>query len=198
MEQKTYVKIPIKRIGALIGPNGRDKRKIEIILGVNLTIQSESGDIEISLKPKQKDVSMIFTARNIIKAIGRGFSPMRAMILTNEDYDLHIIYLEEYVGISKKGQSRIKGRIIGKEGKGRVLLEELTECLISVYGGTVAIIGPIENIPITREAVLMLVNGAFHKTVWNHLYAYRRKMKKVSGELWYEAPRRKEKPKWLK
>jgi ribosomal RNA assembly protein len=193
VEQKTYVKIPRERIGALIGPKGRDKRNIEIILGVNLTIQSDSGDIEVSLTSKQKDVSMIFTARNIIKAIGRGFSPRRAMSLTNEDNDLHIIDLEEYVGISKKGQSRIKGRIIGKEGKGRALLEELTECIISVYGGTVTIIGPVENIPIAREAVIMLVNGAFHKTVWNHLYAYRRKMKKVRGELWYEAPRQKEK-----
>jgi ribosomal RNA assembly protein len=69
------------------------------------------------------------------------------------------------------------------------MLEELTDCMISVYGGTVSIIGPIEKILITREAVLMLINGAFHKTVWNYLYAYRRKIRKERGELWYKVSR---------
>jgi ribosomal RNA assembly protein len=91
VEKKTYVRIPKNRIGALIGPKGKDKRGIETTLGVNLNIDSESGDIEISLSPWQKDVSIIFTVQNIIKAIGRGFSPRRAMNLMNEDNDFHII-----------------------------------------------------------------------------------------------------------
>jgi rRNA processing protein Krr1/Pno1 len=45
-------------------------------------------------------------------------------------------------------------------------------------------------LPIAQEAVEMLMNGAFHKTVWNHLYAVRRKLKKDRGELWYEPARR--------
>jgi ribosomal RNA assembly protein len=190
--QKTYVKIPQERIGVLIGPKGKDKRRIENTLGVNLEIDSESGNVEVSIAPKQLDISMLFTAQNIITAIGRGFSPIRAMNLMNEDNDLNIIDLEEYVGPSKNAQSRVKGRIIGKQGKSRTLLEELTESYISIYGGTVAIIGPIENIPMTREAILMLIDGAFHKTVWNHLYSYRRKMKKERGELWFEAPPQRE------
>jgi ribosomal RNA assembly protein len=193
VEQKIYVKIPRERIGALIGSKGKDKIRIENILGVILTVDSETGNIEIILSPNQADISMLFTAQNMINAIGRGFSPTRAMSLLNEDNDLYILDLEDYVGTSKNAQSRIKGRIIGKEGKSRALLEELTDSYISVYGGTVAIIGPIENLQITKESILMLINGAFHKTVWNHLYAYRRKMKKERGELWYELPRRKEK-----
>ncbi|MDH5791484.1 MAG: RNA-processing protein, partial [Candidatus Bathyarchaeota archaeon] len=77
--------------------------------------------------------------------------------------------------------------IIGKNGRSRAILEELTETCISVYGDTVAIIGNVESIGVAREAVMKLVNGAFHKTVWNFLYAYRRKMKKDRGELWYES-----------
>ncbi len=192
MEQKTYIRIPRDRVGVLIGPHGRNKKRIEAAFQVTLTVDSETGNIEITPQPDQTDVSVIFTVRNISQAIGRGFSPKRAMTLLNEDQEFLILDLEEYVGTNKNALNRIKGRIIGRGGKSRALLEELTECLISVYGGTVAMIGSYEMLPVAREAVEMLIDGAFHKTVWNHLYAYRRKMKKDRGELWYEPPRRRD------
>ena len=186
MEQKTYLKIPIDRVGVLIGPAGRVKKRIEEHFGVTLDVDSKSGSVEISLNPGSKDVSVIFTVRNIAKAVGRGFSPGRAETLANEDFDLHILDLTDYVGNSKSALDRVKGRIIGKGGRSRALLEELTETQISVYGYTVGIIGSVEALGVARESIMMLVNGAFHKTVWNFLYAYRRKMKKERGELWYE------------
>jgi ribosomal RNA assembly protein len=192
VEQKTFIRIPGERVGALIGPGGRTKKRIEATFQVDLTIDSETGNVDIRVQPDQPDVSVLFVVRNVVRAIGRGFSPKNALQLVNEDYDLVIMDLEEYVGRSKNAQSRVKGRIIGKEGKSRAMIEELTECLVSVYGGTVAIIGPYEMLPVSKEAVEMLINGSFHKTVWNHLYAYRRKMKKEKGELWYEPARRKE------
>jgi ribosomal RNA assembly protein len=192
VEQKTFIRIPGDRIGALIGPGGKTKRRIEAAFQINLTIDGETGNVDIRVKPEQPDVSVLFVARNMIKAIGRGFSPKNAFNLINEDYDLIIVDLEEYIGRSKNAQNRVKGRIIGKEGKSRAMIEELTDCLVSVYGGTVGIIGPFEMLPVAKEAVEMLINGSFHKTVWNHLYAYRRKMKKERGELWYEPARRRE------
>lgn len=192
MEQKTYTRIPRNRVGVLIGPHGKNKKRIETTFQVNLTVDSETGNVEITPQTDQTDVSVLFTVRNISQAIGRGFSPKRAMTLLNEDQDILVLDMEEYVGTSRNALNRVKGRIIGKEGKSRALLEELTECLISVYGGTVAMIGSYEMLPVAKEAVEMLINGAFHKTVWNHLYAYRRRMKKERGELWYEPKRRRE------
>jgi ribosomal RNA assembly protein len=188
VSQRTYLKIPEDRVGALIGPRGKAKRRIEDFFGVEMTIESESGSVEIALKPGQKDVSAIFIVQNVVKAIGRGFSPSRAEVLAKEDYDLNVIDLGDYVGDSKNAIGRVKGRIIGKAGRSRALLEELTETEISVYGHTVAIIGNVEALGVAREAVMMLIRGRFHKTVWNFLYAYRRKMKKERGEIWYESP----------
>ncbi|MEE8355629.1 MAG: KH domain-containing protein [Candidatus Bathyarchaeia archaeon] len=188
MSQKTYLKIPRDRVGVLIGPKGKAKRRIESYFGVTIEVESGSGSVEISLNPGNKDVTTIFTVRNVVKAIGRGFSPLRAEILSKEDYDLHIIDLGEYVGGSKSAIARVKGRIIGKNGRSRELIEEITETRISVYGGTVAYIGNPEGLEAAREALMKLIKGSFHKTVWNYLYAWRRKMKKDRGELWYESP----------
>jgi ribosomal RNA assembly protein len=191
VSQKTYLKIPRDRVGALIGPKGNAKRRIERFFGVTLEIESESGSVEITPNPGNRDVTAIFTVRNVVKAIGRGFSPQRAEILSKEDYDLHIIDLKEYVGDSKNAIARVKGRIIGKNGRSRELIEEITETRISVYGGTVAYIGNPEGLEAAREAMMKLIKGSFHKTVWNYLYAWRRKMKKDRGELWYESPGQK-------
>ena len=184
MEQKTYIKIPMERVGVLIGSKGRVKRRIESVFGVSLNIDSESGSVEISLDPEAKDVTAIFTVQNIVKAIGRGFNPRRAERLADEDVDLLIIDLVDYVGRSKNTIARVKGRIIGKDGRSREILEELTGTMVSVYGHTVGIIGRVDNLDVAREAVLMLTKGAFHKSVWNFLYAHRRKMKKQQAELW--------------
>jgi len=192
VEQKTFIRIPGDRIGVLIGNNGKTRRGIESTFGVKITVESDSGGVEIKVNQDQPDVSVMFTVKNIVKAIGRGFSPKKALMLQDEDNDIMVIDLEEYVGTSKNAQNRVRGRIIGKEGKSRELLEELTECQVSVYGGTVALIGPYEMLQVAKEAVEMLLNGSFHKTVWNHLYAYRRKMRKEKGELWYEPVRRRE------
>lgn len=188
MEQKTYTKIPLERVGVLIGPKGRVKRRIEDTFGVKLRIDSESGSVEVTLNPKAEDVTSIFTVRSIVTAIGRGFNPMRAERLAEEDSDLLLIDLTDYVGRSKNAIARVKGRIIGKNGRSRVLLEELTETMVSVYGNTVAIIGRVEDLNVAKEAVLMLVKGAFHKTVWNFLYAHRRKTRKERMELWEKQP----------
>ena len=191
MEQKTFIRIPSDRIGVLIGTDGKTRRRIESAFGVKITVASDSGGVEVKVNQDQPDVSVMFTVKNIVKAIGRGFSPNKAMTLQNEDNDILVIDLEEYVGNSKNAQNRVRGRIIGKEGKSRQLLEELTECLISVYGGTVTLIGPYEMLQVAKDAVEMLLNGSYHKTVWNHLYAHRRKMRKEKGELWYEPVRRR-------
>lgn len=192
MEQKTYVKIPLDRVGVLIGPEGKAKARIERSLGVDLEIESDAGNVTITLSPGQDDVSVLFTAANIVKAVGRGFSPQRAMRLSEEDWDLSIMDLEEYVGTSRSAQERVKGRIIGKAGRSREIIEELTETQISVYGGTVAIIGHVEVLPAAMEAVGMLIRGSFHKTVWNYLYAYRRRLKKEKAEIWFDSQQPKQ------
>ena len=81
---------------------------------------------------------------------------------------------------------RIKGRIIGKAGKSRKTIEELTGAYVSVYGHTVGLIGSFQEIRMGIEAISMLSKGSSHKSVYNMLQAARRKAKFDKMKLWEE------------
>jgi len=181
----TFVKIPKDRIGALIGPEGKVKEAIEKQLNVGLIIDSQTGDVTITLTPEAPDPSALFRAQEVITAIGRGFSPDRAFrLLREEDTVLEVIDLREMFGSSAAELQRVKGRIIGQEGKTRRIIEELTEADVSVYGHTVAILANLDQMDIAREAIIMLLRGSQHSTVYRFLNRKRRELKKKKLELW--------------
>jgi len=181
----TFVKIPKNRIGALIGPNASTKELIEKTLGVSLDIDSESGDTRINLAPETTDPSVLFRAKEIIMAIGRGFSPGKARrLLDDEEVVLIIIDLRDFVGKSESDIKRLSGRVIGREGKTRRLIEELTDTYVSVYGHTISIIGVMEEAEIARQAIEMFIRGRLHTSVYKFLHAKRRELKKKKIELW--------------
>ncbi|RJS85678.1 RNA-processing protein [Candidatus Bathyarchaeota archaeon] len=184
-----FVKIPRERIGVLIGPDGETKREIEKNLNVRLEVDSGSGDVTINLNENSNDLFQLFRARDIVLAVGRGFSPQRAFrLLRNEDDMLTIIDLREIFGKNKSDIKRVKGRIIGRDGKTRRIIEESTETFISVYGHTVSIIGGIEESRIAKEAIEMLIRGSQHATVYRFLQRKRRELKKRDLELWEGRP----------
>ena len=69
-----YVRVPASRVGALIGPGGKTKRKLEELSGCKISIDSEEGLVEI-LKGNEKDALKNLQVINTAKAIGRGFNP---------------------------------------------------------------------------------------------------------------------------
>jgi len=87
-----FVKIPMERVAVLIGKDGEVRKKIEEH-GVKLTIDSKTGDVKI-----EGDALAEMDAENVVKAIGRGFSPQHAFYLFNDSYYLTIIDMRDYVG----------------------------------------------------------------------------------------------------
>ncbi len=180
-----FVKVPRERIGALVGPDGRVKASIEKKLSVRLQIDSQTGDIQITLMPTAQDPTVLFRAKEVVTAIGRGFSPENAFRLLGDDETvLGVIDLRETVGRSQSDMKRLKGRVIGKEGKTRRIIEELTEANICVYGHTISIIGKIDQVETAKEAIRMLIRGSLHGTVYRFLHRKRRELKKKKMQLW--------------
>jgi ribosomal RNA assembly protein len=183
-----FVKIPRDRIGALIGPEGEAKQRLEERLQIMLEIDSQTGDVTINPDKDVQDPSLLFKAKDYVLAVGRGFSPDRALkLLQDEENMLTVIDLREIFGRSSSDIQRVKGRIIGKEGKTRKIIEELSEASISVYGHTVSIIGGVEQTEIAREAVNMLIKGSQHATVYRYLQRKRQDLKKKRLELWEDS-----------
>jgi ribosomal RNA assembly protein len=181
-----FVRIPKERVGVLIGPEGKVKRDIEERLQVKLEIESEGGGVEIILTEKATaDPSVLFRAKDVVTAIGRGFSPDQAFrLIRNEDAVFDFIDLRAIFERSESDIRRVKSRIIGMNGKTRRTIEELTEADVVIYGHTVGLIGTFEQVDAARNAVQMIIQGSEHHTVYAFLQKKRRELKKQELELW--------------
>ncbi|PIN69734.1 RNA-processing protein [Candidatus Woesearchaeota archaeon CG11_big_fil_rev_8_21_14_0_20_43_8] len=178
MEEFTNeLKVPKDRVAVIIGKGGKIKQDIEAKTNVILDIDSEEGTVMIS----GKDAVAVFTCMDIIKAIARGFNPEIAYRLLKIDYVLELINIPDFVK-SKDQIARLKGRVIGKDGKARACIEELTETSISVYGKTIALIGHADYISLARKAVESLLNGSPHSNVYRWLEKQRKIIKRREFE----------------
>jgi ribosomal RNA assembly protein len=188
----TFLKIPKERVGVLIGPEGKTNKHVEEKLMVELQIDSEAGDVIITMAENADDPSTLFKAKDLVTAIGRGFSPEHAFrLVRDEEAVLDVIDLRSAFGKSEADIKRVQGRIIGMNGKTRQIIEELTDTNVSVYGHTVSIIGTVEQVQIARDAIEMLVKGSMHGTVYRFLHRKRRELKKKKLEIWEKRPEEK-------
>jgi ribosomal RNA assembly protein len=174
-EEFSYeLKIPKERVAVLIGKDGEVKKSIEEDTKTKIHVDSREGDVFIY----GKDALGLYACREVISSVGRGFNPEIAVLLLRQDYVFEIINLAEYAGKSKNTMLRLKGRVIGKEGKSRKTIEDLSESHVSVYGKTIGIIGQPEGASMAKKAVEALLRGSTHANVYKWLEKRRRELKK--------------------
>jgi ribosomal RNA assembly protein len=165
-QNSIYINVPMERVGVIVGSGGETKEIIENKSAAKLNIDSSTGSIEIK---DGEDPLLAMRSAEVIKAIGRGFSPQKALHLFDDDMlTLEIIDLSQIVSTLKE-MKRLKGRIIGKKGKSREIFENMTGCKISVMGKTVSILGRTDQILIVRTGIEMLINGSPHGPVFSYL-----------------------------
>ncbi|SFF78243.1 ribosomal RNA assembly protein [Halopelagius inordinatus] len=161
-----HVKVPQDRIGVLIGEGGETMREIESRAEVRLDIDSESGSVAIE---SVGDPVSGLVAPDIVRAVGRGFTPESALsLLDHEMRTFELVDLSDHTR-NKNDLQRQKGRLIGENGRTRQLMEELTGAEVVIKGSTLGVIGQPEEVQAVRRAVGMILDGAPHGAVYSFL-----------------------------
>lgn len=164
------VRIPEERVGVLIGSGGETKEDFQELTECDLEVKDNIAEID-------GDALEEMTGEQVVKAIGRGFSPEKAFKLVEEGYTLHIIDINRFANNSNQ-RERLKGRVIGRDGETRRHVEKMAEVDLSVYGTTIGIIGKAQNIEVALEAVRMLLKGSSHSTAYGYLEKNQNRIKK--------------------
>jgi ribosomal RNA assembly protein len=168
-----YVRIPEERIAVLIGAGGRTKREIGEKTHTEISLDPDDG--EVTIRSPDDDPMSGLAARDIVYAVGRGFSPDRAFRLLKPDTYLGVLDLKQTTGKKEKASlRRIRARVIGTHGRARERIEELSGCSVSVYGTTVALIGQERQLERATRAVELLLRGSEHSAVFRMLARDRR------------------------
>jgi len=162
----------------------KNKERLEKELKVNI---GKKGNI-IKLDGPAEDE---YLAMQVIEAIDLGFTVEKALLLTQEDFILEKINIKD---VTKRTDiARIKGRLIGTNGKTKKTIENLGDCLITIHDSTIGIIGFAEEIEMTLTAIESLIRGKKQSKVYNYMEKERiREKTKLNQDLGLKIRKKKE------
>ena len=159
--RQSLPRVPKDRIAVIIGAKGATSKAIREAAGcLKFIIDSDSGDVEVEWgEPGTYDPVRAMKLPDVVKAIGRGMAPDAAVRLLEDNHFFELVDLRDYVGKRSNQQRRIRARIIGRQGKIRKLIEQLTDTQISIYNSTVVLVGEESGLFAARQAIEMLAGA---------------------------------------
>lgn len=128
-------------------------------------LKSKLADGGLELEGEAGDV---WAAKQALLAMNLGFPAPKAFKLFNDNYFIEVLNLKLLVR-NERAIQRYKGRVIGLHGKGKATLEELSGAWLAVSDEDVAIVGEFEELQDAKEAVVRLLEGATHASVFAFL-----------------------------
>jgi ribosomal RNA assembly protein len=164
------VKIPSERVSAILGKGGQTKDYLESRMKVSLLV-GQDGEVQIEGESIDE-----FIAKDVVRAIGRGFEPAVALKLLSDEYSFKLIDLRDYSS-SRKAMHRILGRVIGQKGRTKEIIQEEIGADVAVWGHTIGVICKLDTIDFAMTAIFRLIEGSPHANVYAYLEKCRRKIK---------------------
>ena len=138
------------------------KNKKQLEKKLNIKITNKGKEVSISGKPINE-----YAAGLVIDALNLGFPFSTAMLIKEEDFLFEVLNIKDYT--RRHDLERIKGRIIGKEGKTLKTLHQLTKCYFEIKDNNIGILGHPEYIKNAQEAVISLIKGSKQGNVYAFL-----------------------------
>jgi ribosomal RNA assembly protein len=138
----------------------KSRKKLEKELNVKITNKGKEVFIEGS--PENE-----YIAEKVIEALNFGFPFSEALLIKTEDLIFETISIKDYT--KSKDLERVRGRIIGKNGKTLKTLSDLTKCFFQLKNNEAGIIGEPEHIEWAIESVMALSKGTKQANVYAYL-----------------------------
>ena len=125
-------------------------------------------DIEIDGKSAVINESAIkeYEFSKIVDAINFGFTLKRALLLKEDDMEFKIIHIKEH---TKRNLRVVKARLIGKKGKTKRVLADVSGCEIIIRETEIGIIGEVESVEDLEKAIISLIRGSKQSNIYQYL-----------------------------
>jgi len=138
----------------------RNKTELEKKLKVKIIIQSH----KIIIKGNTLDE---FEASKVLDAINFGFSAKQAISLKDDFMTLKIINIKDFT--KKKNLKIVRARLIGRKGRTRRTIENISNCQLIIKDNEIGVIGDVESIDEVMTAVSNLVRGTKQSNTYRYL-----------------------------
>ena len=175
-------RVPKNRIAVLIGKGGQTRKMLEEASGAKLDIDSKTGEVMAEWE-EEPDPVLRMKMPDVVLAICRGLAPSRAVQLIQDDIFLRMYDIREWVGRQPNQTRRMRSRLIGRNGRIRSLIEEISNCEMAIHGSTVLVIGDQDGVALAAPAIEGILRGSEHSTVLHGLEQDRKRLKIQSRQL---------------
>lgn len=138
------------------------KNKDNLERELNVKIEINGKEVNISGIPEEE-----YIAEKVIEALDFGFPFSNALDIKKDDFLFEILNIKEYT--NQKDFERVRGRVIGKDGKALKTISNLSNCNVELSGNKLGIIGDAEGIRNVEEACKLLIKGSKHANVYAYL-----------------------------
>lgn len=119
-------------------------------------------------------------ALDMIKAIDFGFDVEDTLLLQNLDFTLYFLNIKDYT--KKTNLAEVRSRVIGKNGRAKGTIQELTGSVIVLHENNVGIIVDSKHLDSVIYAITAIIRGSKHANIFAYLEKQNAERKKFDEE----------------